>query len=92
MLDRLVRADRAAEGLTLRVLYDSPSEESGASSSDWVLIAASAAPFEDERFGPRLETIEPRPELSLWTDRFNNLIDVLKARPLESLRNWLGLE
>jgi hypothetical protein len=30
--------------------------------------------------------------MSLWTDQFNNLIDVLKTRPWDSLRGALGLE
>ena len=29
----------------------------------------------------------PVPGLSLWTDEFNNLLDVLKTRPVEELKH-----
>ena len=81
-----------AEGLVARIVSDSPSEESGASSSDWVLLAATEAEFKPEALASRIETIAPNPAFSLWTDQFNNLIDVLKIRPLDSLRSAVGLD
>jgi hypothetical protein len=30
--------------------------------------------------------IEPTPGFSLWTDQFNNLLDVLKSNPLEAFK------
>jgi hypothetical protein len=30
--------------------------------------------------------------MSLWTDQFNNLIDVLKTRPWDELKGLLHLE
>jgi hypothetical protein len=30
--------------------------------------------------------------LSLWTDQFNNLLDVLKSSPLEEFRRLIGFE
>ena len=46
--------------------------------SDWVLVSRSAAPFQH----PEIETfavpVEERPEWRLWTDDYNNLLQVLK--------------
>jgi hypothetical protein len=32
------------------------------------------------------EPIEPTPGFSLWTDQFNNLLDVLKSSPVEEIK------
>jgi spermidine synthase len=82
----------AATGLTVRLVSDSPSEESGASSTDWVLIASDPKAFEAAQLAPRVDPIAPRPELSLWTDQFNNLLDVLKSRPWAEFKELLGLD
>jgi hypothetical protein len=78
-----------ATGLAVRLVSDSPSEESGASSTDWVLMAENDAPFASPLLAERAETIEPRPDLSLWTDQFNNLLDVLKSRPVGALKSLI---
>jgi spermidine synthase len=82
----------AATGMSVRLVSDSPTEESGASSTDWVLLAESDAPYENPRLAERAEPIAPRPDLSLWTDQFNNLLDVLKSRPLEAFRSLVTPE
>jgi hypothetical protein len=79
----------AAAGLAAVHVADSPSEESGASSTDWVLLAEDAAAFAQPPLAARVEPLEPQPQLALWTDQFNNLIDVLKTRPLGALKDLL---
>ncbi|HTN49468.1 MAG TPA: fused MFS/spermidine synthase [Burkholderiaceae bacterium] len=71
-------------GLQVRLVADKPPEPG--STSDWVLISANAEPFS----APELdvaEALEPVRGLSLWTDQFNNLLDVLKAQPIEALKH-----
>jgi len=77
----------AVTGMTVRLVADSPSEESGASSTDWVLMAEHESAFEDPKLAERVEMIQPNPAFSLWTDQFNNLLDVLKSRPLDAIRS-----
>ncbi|HXF45746.1 MAG TPA: fused MFS/spermidine synthase, partial [Burkholderiaceae bacterium] len=79
----------AALGLVAVHVADSPSEESGASSTDWVLLAVDAAALSHPPLAARSERLAPQPGLSLWTDQFNNLIDVLKTRPLAALKDLL---
>jgi hypothetical protein len=79
-----------ASGLSARLVSDSPSGAGSASMTDWVLIARSDAPFAD----PLLDVagpIAPNPAFSLWTDQFNNLLDVLKSSPLAEFRRLAGV-
>jgi hypothetical protein len=73
----------AAEGLQVRLVSDHPAEP--ASMTDWVLISASPEPFAAEGLDVAVP-IEPTPGFSLWTDQFNNLLDVLKSNPLEAFK------
>jgi hypothetical protein len=73
----------AAEGLQIRLVSDHPAEP--ASMTDWVLLAATAEPFAAEALQVA-EPIEPVAGFSLWTDQFNNLLDVLKTHPVDQLR------
>ena len=82
----------AALGLTVRHVADSPPEDSIASSTDWVLLARDPRAFELKGLAERAEPLTPAPQMSLWTDQFNNLIDVLKSRPLDELRELLNLD
>jgi hypothetical protein len=75
------------EGLQARLVSDHPPEP--ASMSDWVLLAASPDALASEELSVATP-IEAAPGLSLWTDRFNNLLDVLKASPLEELKRMLA--
>jgi hypothetical protein len=78
-------------GLKARLVSDSPSGSGSASMTDWVLIARTEAPFAHELLDGATP-IEPNPSFSLWTDQFNNLLDVLKSSPLEELRRLVGID
>jgi SAM-dependent methyltransferase len=80
-----------ANGLVARLVTDSPGDDSSASITDWVLLARSVEVFNDARLAEVAEAIEPNPDFSLWTDQFNNLIDVLKSNPINELRRLIGL-
>jgi len=80
-----------ANGLAARLVTDSPGDDSSASITDWVLLARSSTAFDNERLAEVVEAIEPNPHFSLWTDQFNNLIDVLKSNPINELRRLIGL-
>ncbi len=73
----------AAEGLQVRLVSDHPAEP--ASMTDWVLLSATEEPFKAEALQVA-EPIAPTPGFSLWTDQFNNLLDVLKSSPLEEFK------
>ncbi|MEP6608479.1 MAG: fused MFS/spermidine synthase [Burkholderiaceae bacterium] len=79
-----------AQGLTARLVTDTPPDTSSASLTDWVLIARSPASFESEQLAEVAEPIEPNPHFSLWTDQFNNLFDILKSHPIKELRRLIG--
>ncbi len=81
-----------ATGLAARLVTDSPAEDSSASSTDWVLLARDERVFDDGLFAGRAERLVPVPRFSLWTDQFNNLLDVLKVKPLEELQDLVGLD
>jgi hypothetical protein len=76
--------------MAARLISDSPSDESGASGTDWVLLSENDAAFSQEPLASRVLHIQPNPALSLWTDQFNNLLDVLKSRPLEAIKSLVG--
>ncbi len=78
-------------GLKARLVSDSPTGSGSASITDWVLIARTDAPFAHASLDVATP-IEPDPSLSLWTDQFNNLLDVLKSSPLEEFRRLIGFE
>ncbi len=80
-----------ATGLAARLVSDAPEDDRSASSTDWVLLAREAKVLDDPKIGERAEPLAPVPGFSLWTDQFNNLLDVLKARPLDELKSLLGL-
>src|SRR6266478_4001422 len=82
-----VLANLAAElGLNARLVDDDPDDESRASRSDWVLIAARRDAFEPAPFAGRVEALSPDPRVGLWTDQFNNLLAIVKSRPAPALR------
>jgi spermidine synthase len=81
-----------ATGLVARHIADSPDDATGASSTDWVLLAETSAPLDAPAIDERALALEPDPRKSLWTDRFNNLLDVLKAHPLDALKSLLSFE
>jgi hypothetical protein len=77
----------AATGLTARLVTDAPDEDSGAFKTDWVLLTKDAAVFYHS-FLALAVPLAPQPNLSLWTDQFNNLFDVLKDHSLADWRTW----
>jgi hypothetical protein len=80
-----------ANNLSVRLITDSPDDGSTSSITDWVLLARSPAAFDHERLAEVAEEMDPNPHFSLWTDQFNNLIDVLKSNPINELRRLIGL-
>jgi hypothetical protein len=78
-------------GLQARLVSDMPTGSGSASMTDWVLIARTDAPFRHELLDVA-EPIEPNPNLSLWTDQFNNLLDVLKSSPLAEFWRLVGVQ
>ncbi len=80
-----------AEGLTARLVSDEPEGGGSASTTDWVLLAPDPRAFDDAALAARAEDIAPNPAYSLWTDQFNNLLEVLKSRPLGELKSMLSL-
>ncbi|HEX4882854.1 MAG TPA: fused MFS/spermidine synthase, partial [Casimicrobiaceae bacterium] len=49
-----------------------------ASRSDWVLLSADAGRFEAPQIAEVAQPLRARPDWRLWTDDFNNLVQVLK--------------
>jgi hypothetical protein len=77
----------AAEGLQARIVTDLPPEP--ASMTDWVLIARSPDAFAGDALG-LAQPLEATPAQSVWTDQFNNLLDVLKTSPLTELKKLVS--
>jgi hypothetical protein len=82
----------ASLGLAVRLVSDSPSDQTSASSTDWVLLARDPRAFDLKNLAERAEPLTPAPQMSLWTDQFNNLLDVLKTRPWDALKGALHFE
>ena len=66
-----------AAGLQV-VQVDDDGDDALASRSDWVLLSDSAQALAKEPIGEAAEAVTPRPEWRLWTDDFNNIVQVLK--------------
>ena len=71
--------------LQARLVQDYPSGEH-VSSSDWVLIARRPDAFDRAPIAGRAEALAPRPDLGVWTDQFNDLLDAVRIRPASALR------
>jgi hypothetical protein len=73
--------------LSARLVRDEPDEDdTRASSSDWVLIAARPDTLEQAPMASRAETLKPEARVGVWTDQFNNLLAIVKSRPMRALR------
>jgi hypothetical protein len=48
------------------------------STSDWVLLSDDISSLSKQELAMFASEVEPRPDWRLWTDDFNNLIQVLK--------------
>jgi SAM-dependent methyltransferase/MFS family permease len=66
-----------AQGLSAVLVADDGEEPIG-SRSDWVLLSDSDEPLETKEIDEVAETIDARPGWRLWTDDFNNIVQVLK--------------
>ena len=60
------------------VLIADDGSDSTASRSDWVLVADDASSFKPPAIAEAAKAIEPRNDWALWTDDFNNIVQVLK--------------
>ena len=66
-----------AAGLYAVLVADDGQEPMG-SRSDWVLLSDSEERLDAKPIEEAAETIEPRAGMRLWTDDFNNIVQVLK--------------
>ena len=66
------------QGLHVLRIEDGGGENPLASISDWVLLSDNAALLADPQLADAATPIPPRPGSRLWTDDFNNLVQVLK--------------
>jgi hypothetical protein len=73
----VVEALARAHGLAAVWIADN-GEAPVAARSDWVLLSADPAALERGTLGEAATEIKPRPDWRLWTDDFNNLVQVLK--------------
>ena len=64
-------------GMHAVMIYDD-SNDGMASISDWILVADDERALEAPQISEVSVPIEPRPGLKLWTDDFNNIVQVLK--------------
>jgi len=73
------QADHA--GLHAVMISTEDDEDTGAYSSDWVLVTANQKFLELPEIANAGEKIEPKPGLRLWTDDYSSLLPVLNLRP-----------
>ena len=66
-----------ARGLAVAWISDN-GESKGGSSSEWVLLSADPAALEKPSIAEAATPIDARRDWRLWTDDFNNLVQVLK--------------
>ncbi|HVF65732.1 MAG TPA: fused MFS/spermidine synthase [Casimicrobiaceae bacterium] len=78
-LDLIPVVDALAKAHGMRALLISDDGEGTlASRSDWVLLSMNEALLNNPRLAEAAQPITPRPDWRLWTDDFNNLVQVLK--------------
>jgi hypothetical protein len=68
----------SAHGLISRLVHTEKDDGHLYSRSDWVLMTRDRAVFAQPEIGGAASKIEPRPGLRLWTDDYNNLLQVLR--------------
>jgi hypothetical protein len=73
----VVRKLAEAHGLRAVLVADDGDDALG-SRSDWVLLSDSNATLDVPAIDEVSEAIDLRPDLPLWTDDFNNIVQVLK--------------
>jgi len=66
------------DGLAARFVRSAKDDEHLYSQADWILMTRDAAFFSRPEISGSAKMIEERPGLRLWTDDYNNLLQVLK--------------
>jgi spermidine synthase len=74
------QADHA--GLHAVIVSTEDDDDTGAYSSDWVLVTANEKFLELPEIANASEKIEPKPGLRLWTDDYSSLLPILNLRPV----------
>jgi SAM-dependent methyltransferase len=67
-----------AEKHGLEFAYIHETGDEGSTTSDWVLVTRNKALIYREGIVEAIEPVAPRPDWNLWTDDFNNLVQVFK--------------
>ena len=62
----------------LEYAYLHESDESGGTTSDWVLLTRHKPFILKQTIVEATEPVAPRPDWRLWTDSYNNLVQVFK--------------
>jgi len=73
------QADHA--GLHAVMVSTADDDDTGAFSSDWVLVTANEKFLELPEIASASAKIEPKPGLRLWTDDYSSLLPILNLRP-----------
>lgn len=73
----VVQSLAEAQGLSSILMRDD-TKDGMTSSSDWLLLSDDISSLSKQELAMFATEIEPRPDWRLWTDDFNNLIQVLK--------------
>ena len=68
----------SAHGLASRLVWSPKDEAHLYSQAVWIVMTRDAAFFARPKIASATKTIEPRPELRLWTDDYNNLLKVFR--------------
>jgi SAM-dependent methyltransferase len=79
-LDLVPIVEALGKARGMRVAWiDDDTDDTLASRSDWVLLAAAGDVLDRPRVAEATTAVESRPDWRLWTDDFNNLFQVLKS-------------
>jgi hypothetical protein len=68
----------SAHGMTARIVHVLRDDAHLYSQSDWIVMTRDPAFFSRPEIGSSAKKIEERPGLRLWTDDYNNLLEVFK--------------
>ena len=79
-LGPVVQQEAEDARLKTAFIVSEENEETGAFSSDWVLVTANEAFLARDDIRKAATTIDPIPGLRLWTDDYNSLLPVLKPQ------------
>jgi spermidine synthase len=77
-LAQVVAQVASAHGMATRLVHSPKDETQLYSQADWVLMTRDASFFARPEIGSSAKNIEQRPGLRLWTDDYNNLLQVLR--------------